>query len=758
MAVTKNTNDLLTQAATNQPDNTTQQISPADVREMSENLAVSNYNKITDAALVGLKDFSTLVAYESGQGVTVSGDIYISNKVTGPGAFTPADWDLYASLSAADKAKLDFITVTSSADLDQMQTDIAALEGARINKGTFDPSGGVFPGGGTAQDGWTWISIGTGTIDGMEINPDDAVVAVVDNAGTGTAADWHLQDNSDKVLSVNGQTGTVVVTKTDVGLSNVPNVDATDRANHTGTQTASTISDFDTEVSNNTDVTANTAKVSNVTTDLTEGTATTTTVDVNSSDGTNATLQPASTIRAGVMSKAKFDEVEANNSKVTNANHSGDMSGSGILTANPTLISGKSTLGSLSGTEEFLINDGGVLKKVLASNVGGADGNGIYDGNGALPTGVTTVDFDTNSATVLEFSGGKIKTVTDDDALLSSLILYRKRPAGWGTSIDFTLNNSLNVETEYARVIGWNNGDNDGWLSLDTRVGGAMKPFFIAKNGLHGFYSGGTASNTNPNAALEVRSNATGGGNLMTMYTNVGGTDLQHWFQDNGDIRFAYTSGNVGIGLTTSPSAKLHVGGTTLLGGNTQIDGSLKVNSGALDNYINGSGGLGINYTDAQGNALFVRGSASKPPLRVDATTPFVFGIQANDVAFFQKDLIVGFTSNLGGRLSVLGAAGSNVATFVTAGTAEIPMTIDSDGLTGLADSPGNIRNANSVLTITSSNTTTDRAHLFFNPITAAKASGITAADGQMIYVNSTDATFTSVGFWGRENGVWIKL
>lgn len=34
------------------------------------------------------------------------------------------------------------------------------------------------------------------------------------------------------------------------------------RANHTGTQTASTISDFDTEVSNNTDVTANTAKVS----------------------------------------------------------------------------------------------------------------------------------------------------------------------------------------------------------------------------------------------------------------------------------------------------------------------------------------------------------------------------------------------------------------------------------------------------------------------------------------------------------------
>ena len=36
----------------------------------------------------------------------------------------------------------------------------------------------------------------------------------------------------------------LAVTSTDVGLGNVPNVDATARANHTGTQIASTISDF----------------------------------------------------------------------------------------------------------------------------------------------------------------------------------------------------------------------------------------------------------------------------------------------------------------------------------------------------------------------------------------------------------------------------------------------------------------------------------------------------------------------------------
>ena len=50
-------------------------------------------------------------------------------------------------------------------------------------------------------------------------------------------------------------------------------------------------------------------------TDLSEGTTTNTTVDVNSSTGTNATLAEASTTRAGVMSKAKFDEVVANTAK-----------------------------------------------------------------------------------------------------------------------------------------------------------------------------------------------------------------------------------------------------------------------------------------------------------------------------------------------------------------------------------------------------------------------------------------------------------
>lgn len=30
--------------------------------------------------------------------------------------------------------------------------------------------------------------------------------------------------------------------------------------------------------------------------------------------------------------------------------------------------------------------------------------------------------------------------------------------------------------------------------------------------------------------------------------------------------------------------------------------------------------------------------------------------------------------------------------------------------------------------------------------------------DGAIVYVTNTNATFTTVGFWGLENGAWVKL
>ncbi|MFN7656323.1 MAG: hypothetical protein ACK5OW_00875 [bacterium] len=42
--------------------------------------------------------------------------------------------------------------------------------------------------------------------------------------------------------------------------------------------------------------------------------------------------------------------------------------------------------------------------------------------------------------------------------------------------------------------------------------------------------------------------------------------------------------------------------------------------------------------------------------------------------------------------------------------------------------------------------------------MTSTQASAITAVNGLILYVTDTNLTFTSVGFWGYENGSWVKL
>ena len=46
------------------------------------------------------------------------------------------------------------------------------------------------------------------------------------------------------------------------------------------------------------------------------------------------------------------------------------------------------------------------------------------------------------------------------------------------------------------------------------------------------------------------------------------------------------------------------------------------------------------------------------------------------------------------------------------------------------------------------------RSHNF----TALEISGMTPKDGDQVYSVDTDATITSLGFWGYENGAWVKL
>lgn len=98
--------------------------------------------------------------------------------------------------------------------------------------GVWDASVGTFPGGGTAQAGESWIVSVGGTVGGVVFAADDRLIAIVDNASTGTyAANWHKADYSDLVQSVAGLTGAVSASGLRTAINVEDGADVTDAAN-----------------------------------------------------------------------------------------------------------------------------------------------------------------------------------------------------------------------------------------------------------------------------------------------------------------------------------------------------------------------------------------------------------------------------------------------------------------------------------------------------------------------------------------------
>ena len=167
--------------------------------------------------------------------------------------------------------------------------------------------------------------------------------------------DWtNVTNKPDPVITLAGD-ATGSVTLTDLGSGTLTVTVGNDSHSHTATF----ITDFDTEVANNSAVAANTAKVSNVTTNLST-TANGTSLTINSSDGDGASIPAATTSAWGAMTdedKTKLNGIAtgatANVGTVTSVSTTGTVNGitlSGTVTGSGTLTLG-GTLGSIANSQ-----------------------------------------------------------------------------------------------------------------------------------------------------------------------------------------------------------------------------------------------------------------------------------------------------------------------------------------------------------------------------------------------------------------------
>lgn len=117
--------------------------------------------------------------------------------------------------TAGQLTKVDHLTVTAATDLDTIRGRVNELDSAVVLQGSWDASGGSFPSGTTAGD--SYVVSTTGTVDGVTFTDGDRLLSLTDSASTTTyASNWLKLDYTDRVNTVNGETGTVVLTTGDI--------------------------------------------------------------------------------------------------------------------------------------------------------------------------------------------------------------------------------------------------------------------------------------------------------------------------------------------------------------------------------------------------------------------------------------------------------------------------------------------------------------------------------------------------------------
>jgi hypothetical protein len=185
---------------------------------------------------------------------------------------------------------------------------------------------------------------------------------LVQQSGTGSPSSLAVSNNS----VIGKLTGNIVnLSATDIrtlinvangATANSPDATLLNRANHTGTQLASTISDF-----------AATVRA---------------TVLTGLSLASTAAVTAADSILVAIGKLQA--QVTLNNAKVTNATHTGDVTGATALTLASAAITGKTT--ATPDTADYILfsdtSDSGNLKKGLISDLpGGGAGSALYNAN-----------------------------------------------------------------------------------------------------------------------------------------------------------------------------------------------------------------------------------------------------------------------------------------------------------------------------------------------------------------------------------------
>lgn len=421
----------------------------------------------------------------------------------------------------------------------------------------------------------------------------------------------------------------------------------------------------------------------------------------------------------------------------------------------------------------------GTAQSYLAKSVNG--NNADVNGNVTISTGSGTV---TSIATDNTLTGGTITssgTLKVDTAVISTknyALNIGKQNLGlsYGDSISLSISGGNTIKFAYA-------------VDSVSKIGDSL---IVIKAGLRSSYSLGssgggsisgltaaTATNSINNLNYKQRwfantigadtafvlgtSSTAAASNLQTVLSvNQSGANATSTQSTYGikisNKKTGTASTNIGIDLDVSGGGTNNAinvtSGRVLLNGNSLV-------FGPASNMLEFTGSLNINANLVQVSPN--AGTGQIHSMTCGGYTQFAWGMNAsynapyfsmggtvwnNGTTYYSLGTNSILFRDLAGDLSISQDASlSYGGTF----TPTERIRFKANGTVGIGTSSPS---ANTKLEIT----TTTTMPIKLTPMTATQASALTAEDGGLIYVSDTNGTFTSIGFWGRENGVWVKL
>ncbi|MBT7338231.1 MAG: hypothetical protein HN802_00820, partial [Candidatus Jacksonbacteria bacterium] len=444
-----------------------------DVEEISPS-ALRTMINVEDGATADQSDTEIKTAYENNadtnefsdaeqtklSGIEASADVTDATNVNSAGAVMESDISGTPAGSIIDDDTMATASDTTLATSESIKAYAQSLVASSVeyvggyNASTNSPDLDTSPSGVTKGDMYTVTVAGTFFTQALEVG--DVLISEQDSPTLLT--DWSVVnkdlDASSIKTSYESNADTNAYTDAEVtklsliatsATANDTDVNLKARANHTGTQTTSTISNFDMEVANNSAVTANTAKTSNAThtgdvigdTALTidnlkvtnahlAGSIANTKLSTNPLARANHTgTQTASTISDFDTEVANNSAVTTNTAKVSNVTHTGDVTGSTSLSIASDVV-GASELGVTAGTvtaSKAVVVD--ASSKVDVWNVDNLklNGNAITSENTngnitLMPNGIGKVGIGTSSPGAKLEVSGTIKSISTGAAHL----------------------------------------------------------------------------------------------------------------------------------------------------------------------------------------------------------------------------------------------------------------------------------------------------------------------------------------------------